>query len=237
MAFIDNVLKVFNNNIRTVHYRTLAHNDAQEIFNQHPYQKFLTIPIDNSEQDIEIPVFVYNEHRDLIEQRTGKKNIVVPLYHNNTTLNFKTTVSLLKNTFTENLYQGGLTKLYINNKDTGHYGTIGSIFNSKFEPVFLCVWKITRDDQYIPIIKYSPSLFQKKNDPIATTLTGKLFRDLIVSSAYSRNERFTYTNIRAFISPTFEPLKFSKVIPPTVETTKEQLLETVLSNVDNFFEP
>lgn len=197
------------------------------------YNKFWVLPY--KDREIELPICLITNFTTELPQKDT--NIVIPLYKIQYGEPYASGSTVLSHLFDNNFVQGGVAPLYCykENNQCFHYGTFGAVFDEDFTPEFICSWQIHIGDNnrlnlVTPIIRFSPSLFQKK-DSISTTLCNTVFKN-VIGKKVRNSETCYYQNLKVIIEDWPYPLLTPK--KPDINTTDEELKQILLDNVGEF---
>lgn len=198
---------------------------------------FWKIPVKDPEVEIPLCLIQYF----IAHVRADTDFLALPLYSSESCTHTASS-SLFKTAFKKYLNKGGFCKLVLAKEGYNevYYATSGAVLDKNFIPVWVCSWKMSKDELghwscNQPVVRYSNSLFQKKNDPMATYLTSTLFKKLL-DMEVSNPERYChYHPLTVAISPYNSFCTLQRVNIPSVSVTDRDLRMLALSYADRFF--
>ena len=211
--------------------------------------KYLNIPI-KKDETIEIPVCasnILNEDNELnvADYDEFAISLICPDYETH----YVSAEPIFKDVFLNEF----LTKINItkNGNTYTYYGMMGLILDIDYAPLVMASWraKCETDDEgnfYLkgikPILRVSPDVFSKSN-PFLSFLSGKLLTTVMYEGvdvyAYARRSLglFNVTHMPVSIEIEKIPYKVISPAPPSINTTREDLLKVVWDNKEELVCP
>lgn len=218
---------------------------------------YMLIPV--AEDTIEIPTMTMYS-LSMVEEKILKKEpidtLVVNLNNTGAYTTYKTAEASVKSAFSVSYRKAQLKKLIsVGNPEKTYYGTYGAIFDENFKPVVMLSWelkKIYRDDEQDPfrykfirpILRVAPEVFIDKsntverfiiNKLIPTTLSlTRIYSPIFISKIYETNNGDC--NLKAKVLVEDCPFVIKETDVPSISTTNEELVGTVLNYIDEVIE-
>lgn len=216
---------------------------------------YMLIPVTGD--NIEIPTMAMYSLYQVAEKITNKKpidTIVINLENTGGYTTYKSVEACFRDAFRTSYQNTRLRKLItVGNPEKTYYGTYGAIFDETFKPIVMLSWelkKIYRDDgqfryKFIrPILRVTPEVFINKsntverfiiNKLIPTTLSlTRIYSPIYSSIIYETNSGDC--NLKAKVLIEDCPFVIKETDVPSVSTTNEKLLNTVLNYIDELVE-
>lgn len=216
---------------------------------------YMLIPVTGD--NIEIPTMAMYSLYQVAEKITNKKpidTIVINLENTGGYTTYKSVEACFRDAFGTSYQNTRLRKLItVGNPEKTYYGTYGAIFDETFKPIVMLSWelkKIYRDDgqfryKFIrPILRVTPEVFINKsntverfiiNKLIPTTLSlTRIYAPIYSSMIYETNS--DDCNLKAKVLIEDCPFVIKETDVPSISTTNEKLLGTVLDYIDELIE-
>ena len=209
--------------------------------------------------NIEIPTMAMYSLYKVADKITNKKpidTIVINLENTGGFTTYKSVDACFRDAFRVSYQNDRLRKLItVGNPEKTYYGTYGAIFDENFKPVVMLSWelkKIYRDNgqdsfkyKFIrPILRVAPEVFINKsntverfiiNKLIPTTLSlTRIYSPIYRSKIYDTNN--DDCNLKAKVLVEDCPFVIKETDVPSISTTNEELLDTVLNYIDEVIE-
>lgn len=244
------------NNLSTLLYGNYAgHCNGWRGFNLAAPNKFLFMIVPINEDTFEIPTFLLNKFINIVDKdyENNVDAIVVDLNYLNQKSGYKSIDSCIREVISTNFEKAHLIKIAdVGDHFKSYYGTQGAIFNSDFFPLMMMSWimkKVPKEDNsssfeykfYKPILRVSPEVFINKDDSVQRYIINKIVSEVLSIDCiacphiYSSN-RFNIDSIchsfKAKVEIEHCPFVFKKTDTPSISTTDEELLNTVINNID-----
>lgn len=218
---------------------------------------YMLIPVTGD--NIEIPTMAMYSLPTLenkILQKEPIDALVVNLNNNGGYSSFKSVSASIRDAFTVLYKNAHLRKLVtVGDPEKTYYGTYGAIFDENFKPVAMLSWelkKIYRDNgqdsfkyKFIrPILRVAPEVFINKSNTVERFIINKLIPTTlslthIYSPIYRRKIYDTNNgdcNLKAKVLVEDCPFVIKETDVPSISTTNEELLGTVLNYIDEVIE-
>ena len=218
---------------------------------------YMLIPVTGD--NIEIPTMAMYSLYKVADKITNKKpidTIVINLENTGGFTTYKSVDACFRDAFRVSYQNDRLRKLItVGNPEKTYYGTYGAIFDENFKPVVMLSWelkKIYRDNgqdsfkyKFIrPILRVAPEVFINKsntverfiiNKLIPTTLSlTRIYSPIYRSKIYDTNN--DDCNLKAKVLVEDCPFVIKETDVPSISTTNEELLDTVLNYIDEVIE-
>ena len=218
---------------------------------------YMLIPVTGD--NIEIPTMAMYSLSTVAEKILNKKPIdaiVINLENTGSYTSYKSVEACFRDTCITSYKSARLRKLItVSNPEKTYYGTYGAIFDENFKPVVMLSWelkKIYRDDEQNPfrykfikpILRVAPEVFINKsntverfiiNKLIPTTLSlTRIYSPIYRSKIYETNNGDC--NLKAKVLVEDCPFVIKETDVPSISTTNEELVGTVLNYIDEVIE-
>lgn len=244
------------NNLSTLLYRNYAgHYNGWGNFNLAAPNKSLFMIVPINEDTFEIPTFLLNKFINIvnIDYENNVDAIVVDLNYLYQRSGYKSIDSCIRKVVSTSFEKARLIKIAdVGDHFKSYYGTQGAIFNSDFSPLMMMSWimkKVPKEDDsssfeykfYKPILRVSPEVFINKDDSVQRyiinkVVSGVLNIDCIACPHIYSSDRFNIDSMchsfKAKVEIEHCPFVFKKTDIPSISTTDEELLNTVINNID-----
>lgn len=218
---------------------------------------YMLIPV--TEDNIEIPTMAMYSLYKVADKITNKKpidTIVINLENTGGFTTYKSVDACFRDAFRVSYQNARLRKLItVGNPEKTYYGTYGAIFDENFKPVAMLSWelkKIYRDNgqdsfkyKFIrPILRVAPEVFINKSNTVERFIINKLIpTTLSLTHIYSpiyRSKIYDTNNgdcnLKAKVLVEDCPFVIKETDVPSISTTNEELLGTVLNYIDEVIE-
>lgn len=216
---------------------------------------YMLIPVTGD--NVEIPTMAMYSLYQVAEKITNKKpidTIVINLENTGGYTTYKSVETCFRDAFRTSYQNTRLRKLItVGNPEKTYYGTYGAIFDETFKPIVMLSWelkKIYRDDgqfryKFIrPILRVTPEVFINKSNTVERFIINKLIpTTLSLTHIYSPIYRSIIyetnsgdCNLKAKVLIEDCPFVIKETDVPSVSTTNEKLLDTVLNYIDELVE-
>lgn len=218
---------------------------------------YMLIPVTGD--NIEIPTMAMYSLSTVAEKILNKKPIdaiVINLEDTGSYTSYKSVEACFRDACITSYKSARLRKLIaVSNPEKTYYGTYGAIFDENFKPVVMLSWelkKIYRDDEQNPfrykfikpILRVAPEVFINKsntverfiiNKLIPTTLSlTRIYSPIYRSKIYETNNGDC--NLKAKVLVEDCPFVIKETDVPSISTTNEELVGTVLNYIDEVIE-
>ena len=218
---------------------------------------YMLIPVTGD--NIEIPTMAMYSLYKVADKIINKKTIdtiVINLENTGGFTTYKSVDACFRDAFRTQYQYARLRRLItVGNPEKTYYGTYGAIFDENFKPVVMLSWelkKIYRDNgqdpfkyKFIrPILRIAPEVFINKsntverfiiNKLIPTTLSlTRIYSPIFRSMIYETNN--DDCNLKAKVLVEDCPFVIKETDVPSISTTNEKLLGTVLNYIDELIE-
>lgn len=218
---------------------------------------YMLIPVTGD--NIEIPTMAMYSLYKVADKIINKKpidTIVINLENTGGFTTYKSVDACFRDAFRTQYQYARLRRLItVGNPEKTYYGTYGAIFDENFKPVVMLSWelkKIYRDNgqdpfkyKFIrPILRIAPEVFINKsntverfiiNKLIPTTLSlTRIYSPIFRSMIYETNNGDC--NLKAKVLIEDCPFVIKETDVPSISTTNEKLLGTVLNYIDELIE-
>lgn len=244
------------NNLSTLLYRNYAgHYNEWGGFNLAAPNKSLFMIVPINEDTFEIPTFLLNKFINIVDKdyENNVDAIIVDLNYLYQKSSYKSIDSCIREVISTNFERARLIKIAdVGDHFKSYYGTQGAIFNSDFSPLMMMSWimkKVPKEDDssffeykfYKPILRVSPEVFINKDDSVQRYIINKIVSEVLnigciaCPHIYS-SDRFNINSMSHSFKAKVEiepcPFVFKKTDIPSISTTDEELLNTVINNID-----
>jgi hypothetical protein len=218
---------------------------------------YMLIPVTGD--NIEIPTMAMYSLYQVAEKITNKKPVdtmVINLKNTGGYTTYKSVEACFRDAFTTSYKTARLRKLItVGNPEKTYYGTCGAIFDETLKPIVMLSWeleKIYRDDEQDPfrykfirpVLRVTPEVFINKsntverfiiNKLIPTTLSlTRIYSPIFRSKIYETNNGDC--NLKAKVLIEDCPFVIKETDVPSISTTNEELVGTVLNYIDEVIE-
>jgi len=218
--------------------------------------------IDVSQPVFEVPLFVMPmfcpRMQDLFDNNF---TVVVPLIHSLRSPSYKSVpCAIAKEVFSCSHYDSDKLwriKLPAPNEEVVYYGSRGVVFNESLKPMAICSWRMSKTDvaspdspvKHIvsierPVLRISPECYLAKADPVQSFINNKMLKTLLADPvrapwSYSFHGQPSCEvlhcgdmfRVRVIIEDWPYPIESPS--PPSVSVTQQDLVDTVLDNIDD----
>lgn len=225
MSLETTLYDVFSRSGHNISYRTGS--STRDI-----YSKYIQIDLD---RDVfEIPVFLY---KYLSENCTAEhtSSMCAFLYSDKRARDFATAPPIISDFINSSFTEDRLLKVDIPEKNLLYYGTCGALFDKHFNPLFICSWKVKKQDGFYvrvkPVVRYSRSIFTDKPDFITSPFKNRIFNFFLKD-----NDMWHCLGCPENISVIIDdfPWSFHAVDTPSVSDTQDSLIKAALDNLGVF---
>lgn len=218
---------------------------------------YMLIPVTGD--NIEIPTMAMYSLYKVADKITNKKpidTIVINLENTGGFTTYKSVDACFRDAFRVSYQNARLRRLItVGNPEKTYYGTYGAIFDENFKPVVMLSWelkKIYRDNgqdsfkyKFIrPILRVAPEVFINKSNTVERFIINKLIPTTLslthIYSSIYRSKIFDTNNgdcnLKAKVLVEDCPFVKKETDVPSISTTNEELLGTVLNYIDEVIE-
>lgn len=245
----DTIFTLFNGHYSyhySYHYTDVAYNKAV---------RFMEIPI--TDDTFEMPILALSEFEKLIMQKQDMSTdaLVVRLFSRGRTSSYKSLDRVMRDNLLESFGDNRLVVTPVGSGQDAHtyYSTYGAIFDSDFTPVFMCSYIMQRippaegEDlctyEFVrPVLTVAPHVFINKLDAMQRLISNKIMvyslnNSVSSPSFYNSGGRVRGINRSMSVKVQLDasPFKLHDTPSPSISTTNEQLLQTVIDRIDNEF--
>ena len=197
--------------------------------------RYIEIPVDNNR--FEIPSFALDSLSKLLLFQNSS-SIVAELSFLGYIPAYKTAGRYFQDIINASLESA----FYLSEGENHYYAAKGIIMDEHFVPILLCSWmveKIFADTQLVgfkiikPILRVAPQCYLYQDDAIQKLIVKKII-PTILTTHLSIPSAFPIETIRPVAKVIIDDIPFHTrtVVPPTVNTTNEELLSVALYHLD-----
>jgi len=196
----------------------------------------------------EIPLFLFNKAFSSLSNNPKVSTLVAELYTKGRKPSHKTVSRFMCDVLITHYPSMRFIDLEVKQgEDTiKYYGTYGAVFDTNFEPLMMCSWEMERlqvDGNTVfsylrPIIRIHPDCFLNQHNSMEKFLAKKFINTALttlVNDVPIKNELFTITE-RTRAYPVVEigasPFAITKVIPPPVTISNQDLLQVARDHIE-----
>lgn len=218
--------------------------------------RYLEIPLQSEE--LEIPTFALETFKELtLQEKPLPDALVVQLYSQGLCSDYKTFNKNIETVLQTSFTRDSLVHLYGKEADKtiSYYAAKGAIFNEHFQPLVMTSWKLkgkpNNDASKLThrqwsviklLVRIDPSFYLQKPDNVHRYILKKLIPSLLEQGvdksdlAYNVFRDLKPAPEREAPSIVIESCPFPTRTPdkPSIETSNDMLIKTVLDNIDDF---
>lgn len=221
--------------------------------------RYMTVPIKGDK--IEIPVLAFRSFVNIVKNIPDDElpdNLVIELNSLGKRCRYKALTARLKGIMSSNFTSCHLVKVNNDEEDkeeaemTEYYASEWSLFNDRFAPLMMFTWqfkcqqdiddngmKMTRYRFLKPVMRITPTLFTLKYDKVGRFVCKTLLSEVLNTSIETQYYNSHFDAFAPFISTSlivdYMPFRITPVAPPNINTTNEQLLKTVVDNLEDVY--
>ena len=197
--------------------------------------RYIEIPVESNR--FEIPSFALDALSKLLLYQ-DKSSIAAELHFSGYTPSYKTAGRYFQDIINASLD----STFYLSEGENHYYAAKGIIMDEHFVPILLCSWmveKVFSDTQLVgfkiikPILRVAPQCYLSQDDAIQKLIVKKII-PTILTTHLSIPSAFPIETIRPVAKVIIDDIPFHTrtVVPPTVNTTNEELLSVALYHLD-----
>lgn len=220
---------------------------------------FMLVP--SKGDKVEIPVFIIKQYGDMLDQKTldGVPDYIsIPLKVSGYK-NFYTSFDrIIRSTLHDSFSSHGLVKLQGKDGSDIHtyYATKSALFDKNLNPLMMCTWQMEKrmaipgqvtyreavyKSYFIkPILRIAPEFYLAKHDNVGRFINKKMI-SLILSKATYTPRYYLSDHLGVLYNHPYIPAVLIEDIPfeiktvpaPSVSTTREELLNLALENLED----
>lgn len=205
--------------------------------------KFMSIPVDAP--FFTVPVFAVPALRYYVQSivNDALSDIVVNLFPGTLHNRYRSASAAVRFALGSSFHTYRLVPVRIPDRNCNYWGTCGAVFDSDFNPVFVCAWQFRRQGLLIvpvrPVLYVRPDVYTGRADPIqsfaATTLvrTALSLRRLYFVS-HSQYVASTDEDYHVQVIIDWWPYPVHHTAEPSILTTDAELRELALRHSDEW---
>lgn len=215
-------------------------------------RKYIEIPLNTT--TFEIPVFAFKPFCQMVCSNDWiyKSMIVAELCTEDKACKYKSIDAIMKSVLTEG-FRNQLTKIEVqqDNQSVIYYATDGMVLDKNFIPIMMCSWIFKKVFELgrihfrleRPLLRISPKVFLMKSNPMEKYLSNKITFACLEAPVIAPRidfgdmiERPSITQGTVKIEIDNCPFFIREAAEPSVETTNDVLLQTVVDHIDELIQ-